>query len=207
MEPVGSSRMPARRRSCSTAPRRSATSRPWCRASASTGRTSRGPRSTSGRRPGLTAAGGRVPGLGAARHRRARRRPRPSSGSRHVYGASLVYTELIYSEDRESDERHVWLTDVARRPHRRRLDASGLRDHARLNQYGIVWKEADPGFHMLNWGTMLPRTTADGGTILPETAPQEYVELPVGRRALRDVVGRRLHAARACTTSTRDDAR
>lgn len=85
----------------------------------------------------------------------------------HVYGASLLYTELTYAEDRESDERTVWLTDV-HGTDPERLDATGFATMPVMNQYGVAWKEGEPGFHMLNWGAVTAYD-ADGGTALPVT--------------------------------------
>lgn len=85
----------------------------------------------------------------------------------HVYGASLLYTELVYSEDRQSDERSVWLTDVrGTRPER--LDSTGLATMPVMNQSGIAWKEGDPGFHMLNWG-VVEAYDVDAETTFPIT--------------------------------------
>jgi hypothetical protein len=85
----------------------------------------------------------------------------------HVYGASLLYTELTYAEDRESDDRTIWLTDV-HGTDPERLDATGLATMPVMNQYGIAWKEGELGFHMLNWGAVTAYD-ADDGTALPVT--------------------------------------
>ena len=85
----------------------------------------------------------------------------------HVYGASLLYTELTYADDHESDERSVWLTDV-HGTDPVRLDSTGLATMPVMNQYGMAWKEGEPGFHMLNWGAVTAYDT-DGGTTVPVT--------------------------------------
>jgi hypothetical protein len=85
----------------------------------------------------------------------------------HIYGSSLLYTELTYSEDRETDERSIWLTDVhGTRP--QRLDATGLATMPVMNQFATAWKETERGFHMLNWG-VIEAYDADAGTSLPVT--------------------------------------
>ncbi len=73
-----------------------------------------------------------------------------------LLGGSLVYTEIVYAEDGLSDERHAYLVDVATAGEgaARRLDASGLATMPLINHYAILWKEADAGFHMLNWGKL-----------------------------------------------------
>jgi hypothetical protein len=71
-----------------------------------------------------------------------------------LLGADLVYTEIVYAPDHERDERRVWHTGVHDPEPPRRLDTSGLATMPVVNQHGIAWKEGDPGFHQLNWGTM-----------------------------------------------------
>jgi hypothetical protein len=83
-----------------------------------------------------------------------------------LHGAQLVYTELVYAEDRQSDERRVWLTEINDPDGPQRLDTSGLATMPVLNQYDIAWKEGDPGFHQLNWGSIV-RYDPDGGAARP----------------------------------------
>lgn len=71
-----------------------------------------------------------------------------------LLGGQLVFTELVYADDRQSDERRVWLTGVHDPDEPRRLDTSGLATMPVINQHGIAWKESQAGFHQLNWGTM-----------------------------------------------------
>jgi hypothetical protein len=102
-----------------------------------------------------------------------------------LYGRSLVYSEIRYSDDRLSDERWVFLVELnpdgASPP--RRLDASGQATMPLINQYGVVWKEADPGFHMLNWGRMFRYDLETGVVSRLSTRPQEYVNFPsIGER-------------------------
>lgn len=100
-------------------------------------------------------------------------------------GRDLVYSEVVYSPDRSTDERRVYRMSVARPddPHRR-LDTSGRATMPLiLTTGGIVWKEAEPGFSMFNWGRMF-RYDEAAGTVTPlSTRPQEFVNFPsAGRR-------------------------
>lgn len=81
-----------------------------------------------------------------------------------LLGSQLVYTELLYAPDRSSDERRVWLTELRDPDASQRLDTSGLATMPVINQHGIAWKEGEPGFHQLNWGTM---ERLDPGTAHP----------------------------------------
>ncbi len=42
----------------------------------------------------------------------------------------------------------------------------------------MAWKEADPGFNMLNWGTMWRHDPATGAASRLDTGPQAYVNFP-----------------------------
>ncbi|HEY8170721.1 MAG TPA: hypothetical protein VIH24_06435 [Candidatus Limnocylindria bacterium] len=102
-----------------------------------------------------------------------------------VLGFSVVYSKLIYSEDGSSDERHVYRVQLgADGPlPPMRLDASGMATMPLMNQYGILWKEADPGFNMLNWGRMFTWDPESETADLLDTSPQEYVNFPsIGER-------------------------
>lgn len=96
-----------------------------------------------------------------------------------LLGASLVYQEIVYSDDGKTDERHVYLMTLDQDPSRAmRLDASGRASMPLINQFGIVWKEADPGFNMLNWGTMWRHDPGTGTASRLDTGPQAYVNFP-----------------------------
>jgi hypothetical protein len=92
----------------------------------------------------------------------------------------LVYCEVIYSADRTTDERHVYLADAAHPDiPPRRLDTSGRATMPLLLvNGGVVWKEADPGFNMFNWGTMYHYDEETGLVSRLSTRPQEYVNYP-----------------------------
>lgn len=96
-----------------------------------------------------------------------------------MLSGDLVYTEVRYSADRSSDERHVYLIntrDMSVEP--RRLDSSGRATMPIFVDDGVVWKEADPGFNMFNWGRLF-EYRLDTGEVTPlSMQPQEYVNYP-----------------------------
>lgn len=94
--------------------------------------------------------------------------------------SQIVYCEVVYSPDRSTDERHVYLVD-ARLPEiaPRRLDTSGRATMPMLLiNGGVVWKEAEPGFSMFNWGQLFiyDEETAEVHPIGMD--PQEWVNYP-----------------------------
>lgn len=96
-----------------------------------------------------------------------------------LYGNTVVYTEVRYAPDRLSDERHVYLADIldaGMEP--RRLDASGLATMPQMADDTVLWKEADRGFNMFNWGRMFRYDIASGTVSALDTWPQEYVNYP-----------------------------
>lgn len=96
--------------------------------------------------------------------------------------SEVVYCEVIYSPDRLTDERHVYTMNALMQDvPPRRLDTSGRATMPLvLLNGGVVWKEADRGFSMFNWGHLFlydePSATV---TDLP-TTPVEYVNYPSG---------------------------
>lgn len=94
-------------------------------------------------------------------------------------GTLLAYTEVVYSADRLTDERHVYLmevTDPTSEPIR--LDTSGRATMPLLVDGGVVWKEADPGFSMFNWGRLYFYDLQSGEVSPISMRPQEYVNYP-----------------------------
>ena len=74
----------------------------------------------------------------------------------------VAFVELIYSEDRTSDDRHVLLMNIddpAAEP--RRLDTSGLATMPQLVEGGVFWKESVRGMSMFNWGGLRYYSFAD----------------------------------------------
>ena len=94
-------------------------------------------------------------------------------------GSLLAYTEAVYSTDMLTDERHVYLTNVADPDAQPvRLDTSGLATMPLLVNDGVVWKEADRGFSMFNWGRLFLHDIFTGETSLLSMSSQEYVNYP-----------------------------
>jgi hypothetical protein len=92
----------------------------------------------------------------------------------------LAYCEVIYSADRATDERRVYVVDLATpEVEPRRLDTSGRATMpVLLLNGGIVWKEVDPGFNMFNWGHLYRYDEATDDVRPLPTRPQEYVNYP-----------------------------
>ncbi|MBA2264700.1 MAG: hypothetical protein H0W10_08565 [Chloroflexi bacterium] len=101
-----------------------------------------------------------------------------------LYGHMLVFTEVRYSADRSTDERSVHLLDLldpTAEP--RRLDISGRATMPLLAGNTVLWKEAEPGFNMFNWGRMFRYDLLSGQVSSVSVWPQEYVNYPsVGSR-------------------------
>lgn len=90
----------------------------------------------------------------------------------------LVFTEVRYAADRLSDERHVYLMELDDPASMRRLDSSGRATMPVFAGDAVVWKEADPGFHMLNWGKLFRYDLASGEVRPLSTGPVDYVNSP-----------------------------
>lgn len=100
-----------------------------------------------------------------------------------LLGSTLAFTEVVYAADRATDERHVHLgalEDLDDLADSRRLDTSGLATMPVVIDDAVVWKEADPGFSMFNWGRMWRHDLVDGTTAPLDTFPNEYVNYPSG---------------------------
>jgi hypothetical protein len=93
-------------------------------------------------------------------------------------GSTLAYAEVHYSPDRSSDERHVYLTTTAPGAERRRLDDSGLATMPVVVDGAVLWKEADRGFNMFNWGRMFRYDLSTNAVTRLDTAPQPDVNYP-----------------------------
>ena len=93
-------------------------------------------------------------------------------------GSTLAYAEVHYSPDRSSDERHVYLTTTAPSAERRRLDDSGLATMPIVVDGAVLWKEADRGFNMFNWGRMFRYDLLTNQVGRLDTAPQPDVNYP-----------------------------
>jgi hypothetical protein len=101
-----------------------------------------------------------------------------------LFDTQLVYTEVVYAPDRQTDERRVFYLDLAdpgAEP--RRLDTSGRATMPLVLGNTVLWKEADPGMNMFNWGRMFRYDLATGGVAPLSVAPQEQVNYPsIGER-------------------------
>lgn len=95
-------------------------------------------------------------------------------------GAHVAYTEVRYSEDRDSDERSVWLMPIGEPGATRRLDASGRATMPVLVADAVLWKEADRGYNMFNWGRMFRYDLADERVVAIDLTPQTYANYPSG---------------------------
>ena len=96
-----------------------------------------------------------------------------------IDGTRLVYTEVRYAADRQSDERTVHLVDLsspASPP--RRLDASGRATMPLIVGDSVVWKEADAGMNMFDWGRMYRYDLRTGTVERIGITPQERVNYP-----------------------------
>jgi hypothetical protein len=91
----------------------------------------------------------------------------------------VVYSEVRYSADRTSDTRSVHLLDLGvpgAEP--LRLDASDRATTPVLAGDVVIWKEADPGFSMFNWGRLFRRQIGGAGAAPLDTGPHDYVNYP-----------------------------
>ena len=98
-----------------------------------------------------------------------------------IEGSTVAFTEVVYGPDRATDERRTYLwqfTDPSAQPVR--LDTSGLATMPQLvGLETVVWKEADPGFNMFNWGRLFRFDVATGSvTPMFLGLRQEYVNYP-----------------------------
>ena len=93
-------------------------------------------------------------------------------------GSLVAFTEVRYAPDRLSDERHVYLMDPDDPDGRRRLDTSGRATMPLIVPGAVLWKEADPGFNMFNWGRMFRFDLESEAVTRVDASPQEYVNYP-----------------------------
>ena len=94
-------------------------------------------------------------------------------------GARVAFCEVVYSPDRTTDQRHVYLLDLgAPATEPVRLDHSDLATMPVLVEDAVIWKEADPGFSMFNWGLLWRHDLGGPGPRRLDTAPVDYVDTP-----------------------------
>lgn len=97
-----------------------------------------------------------------------------------LYAGDVAYTEVRYSEDRQTDERSVWLMSVADPATARRLDTTGRATMPIITSDAVFWKQADRGYNMFNWGRMYRYDRATEKVTLVDLTPQTYVNYPSG---------------------------
>jgi len=95
-----------------------------------------------------------------------------------LYGSHVAFTEVRYANDRSSDERAVYHMHVADPAGARRLDASGHATMPILTSDAVLWKEAQEGFNMFNWGRMYRFDLASERVTTVDTWPQPWVNYP-----------------------------
>jgi hypothetical protein len=93
-------------------------------------------------------------------------------------GSLVAFTEVRYAPDRLTDERHVYLMDLADPDGRRRLDTSGRATMPLIVPGAVLWKEADEGFNMFNWGRMYRFDLETEAITSVDSSPQDYVNYP-----------------------------
>lgn len=93
-------------------------------------------------------------------------------------GDRLVYGTVEFSADGSSEQRHVYLLDLAQpASEAKRLDESGLAAMPQIMGDAVVWKETDLEFHLLNAGALARYSIADG-TIEPIDIGQPTANYP-----------------------------
>lgn len=97
-----------------------------------------------------------------------------------LLGTDVAYTEVRYSHDGQSDERSVWLMSVADPASTRRLDTTGRATMPVVIPDAVLWKQADRGYNMFNWGRMYRYEREAEEVTLVDITPQTYVNYPSG---------------------------
>ena len=95
-----------------------------------------------------------------------------------LLASTLAYMEVHYSADRSTDERRVYLTTTAADAERVRLDRSGRATMPLVVDGAVLWKEADEGFSIFNWGRMFRYDLRTDTVARLSTSPQHYVNYP-----------------------------
>ena len=95
------------------------------------------------------------------------------------HAGRLAYSEIRYNADRSTDTRGVYVLDLRSADEEpRRLDRSDRATMPLLVGDTVLWKEADRGFSMFNWGTLWRSDTGGGNIGRLDTTPQDYVNYP-----------------------------
>ncbi len=96
-----------------------------------------------------------------------------------LYGGRVAYCEVVYANDRTSDTRTVYLLDLGvpdAEP--KQMSHSDLATMPILVGETVLWKEADPGFNMFNWGKLWRTEIGGPGPMRLDTEPIEEVNYP-----------------------------
>ena len=94
-------------------------------------------------------------------------------------GSRVAFCEVVYSADRTTDTRTVYVLELGvPGADPERLSDSDLATMPILVGDTVIWKEADPGFSMFNWGKLWESEVAGPGPHRLDTAPLEYVNYP-----------------------------
>ena len=103
-----------------------------------------------------------------------------------LHAGRIAFCEVVYSADGATDTRSVYLLDLAvPESEPQKLSHSDLATMPILSGATVIWKEADPGFSMFNWGRLWRTEIGGPGPTRLDTAPLDYVNYPsVGSRFL-----------------------
>ena len=94
-------------------------------------------------------------------------------------GSRVAFCEVVYSADRTTDTRTVYVLELGvPGADPERLSDSDLATMPILVGDTVIWKEADPGFSMFNWGKLWESEVGGPGPHRLDTAPLEYVNYP-----------------------------
>ena len=94
-------------------------------------------------------------------------------------GSRVAFCEVVYSADRTTDTRTVYILELGvPGADPERLSDSDLATMPILVGDTVIWKEADPGFSMFNWGKLWESEVGGPGPHRLDTAPVEYVNYP-----------------------------
>jgi hypothetical protein len=91
----------------------------------------------------------------------------------------LAFSEVRYSDDRTTDRRNVHMLELgAPGAQPQQVSDSDLATMPVLAGDTLIWKEADPGFSMFNWGLLWRHDTGAARHARLDTDPAGYVNYP-----------------------------
>ena len=125
-----------------------------------------------------------------------------------LFGSRVAFCEVVYSADRTTDTRTVYLLDLGEPgAEPERLSQSDLATMPILVEDTVIWKEADPGFSMFNWGKLWESERRRAGPAPPRHGADRVRELSIGRQPIRGVVVSRCVHVRRVRPARGSDAR